>query len=463
MMRRIAILVVTAYAIAGVAAADLVRPAADVELLLARSGGDATTEVQTGSAFTQHPETLEGQALGQFARGNRIFSTPWIEAPASVTHFDGLGPFYTRRSCSGCHVHDGRGRPPAGPDDSAATIVVKLGRPSPSGGRLPDARYGGVLSERAVGGLAAEGRVVVEWDEIEHAYPDGARVALRRPRIRVADLGYGPLAADTRLSLRIPPAVFGAGLLEAVPDSLLAALADSADADGDGVSGRVAWLPRGTSAHRRAGRFGWKAAQRSVADQVATALNEDMGITTPSRPRTEITAVERAARSRPSGGHPELKGAALEALVNYCRWLAVPVRRGLEDAAVRRGAHCFLDSGCASCHIPTLTTGAADQPAIGRQVIHPYTDILLHDMGPELADGMPEAVASDAEWRTPPLWGLGLAETVNGRRFLLHDGRARTLEEAILWHGGEGSRSREAFHALRVTERRDLVQFLESL
>ena len=463
MMRRIAVLAATAYAMVAVAAADLPGSDPEVELLAARSGGDATTDVQSASAFTQHVAVLDAEALGQFARGNRIFSTPWVEAPASVTHFDGLGPFYTRRSCSGCHVHDGRGRPPEGPDDSTAAVVVKLGRRDRAGTRLPDPNYGGILSERAVRGLAAEGRLVVEWEAIEHAYPDGERAMLRRPRVRVADAGYGALAEDTRLSLRIPPAVFGSGLLEAVPDSLLLALADPDDADGDGVSGRVAWLGRGTSGGRRAGRLGWKAAQPSVAEQVATALNEDMGITTPSRPRTELTKVQRAARSRPSGGRPELAGAALEALVNYIRWIAVPARRGLEDAEVRRGALRFRDAGCADCHVPRLVTGAAGEPPLARQVIHPFTDLLLHDMGPGLADGMPEGAADDAEWRTPPLWGLGLTETVNGHRFLLHDGRARTLEEAILWHDGEASRSREAFRALSAAERRDLVRFLDSL
>jgi CxxC motif-containing protein (DUF1111 family) len=463
MMRRIVVLVASAYALAGVAAADLGGSSAAIELLLARSGGDATTDDRSGRAFAQPAAGLDAGARRRFARGDRIFRMPWVEAPASVAHFDGLGPFYTRRACAACHAADGRRRTPAGPEDPAAGVVVRLGRPGAAGDRLADPRYGTVLSERAVRGITPEGRLAVTWDEVPHTYPDGSVATLRRPRARLADLAYGPLAADTRFSLRIAPALAGAGLLEAVPESLLVALADAADADGDGISGRVAWLGGGAPAGRRAGRFGWKATQHSVADRVAAALAEDMGITTPSRPEPDVTDAEDAARSLPDGGRPELGGEALQALVDYCRWLAVPARRALDDVAVRRGARRFRDAGCASCHAPALVTGPAGQPALARQRIHPYTDLLLHDMGPGLADGMREGAAAAAEWRTPPLWGLGLAATAQGHRVLLHDGRARSLEEAILWHGGEGARSREAFRALSAAGRRDLVRFLESL
>jgi CxxC motif-containing protein (DUF1111 family) len=459
MMRRILGLIAALYALAGVAMAGLSTD----DLLSARSGGDATTDVQTGDAFTQHPGALDTPALAQFARGNRIFSTPWVEAPSSVSHFDGLGPFYTRHSCSGCHVHDGRARPPEGPADSSAAVVVKLAAVDASGVRRPDPRYGSVLSEHAVQGLAAEGRLVVEWQEIDQVYADGTHVTLRRPTLHATSLGVGALSRDTRLSLRIAPAVIGVGLLEAVPDSLLAALADSGDADRDGISGRISRPARGAPGAGPAGRFGWKATQPTVAGQVGTALNDDMGITSPYRPTTELTSVEGAARKRPTGGNPEIQGAEWQALVNYTRWVAVPARRDLDDPAVRRGAARFQDAGCARCHVATLTTGPADQPVLAHQVLHPFTDLLLHDMGEDLSDGMPEGDAAPSEWRTPPLWGLGLVTTVNGHRFLLHDGRARSLEEAILWHGGEAERSREAFRALPAEARRDLLRFLDSL
>jgi CxxC motif-containing protein (DUF1111 family) len=211
-----------------------------------------------------------------------------------------------------------------------------------------------------------------------------------------------------------------------------------------------------------AGRFGWKAAQPTVAAQVTVALVDDMGITTPARPEPGLTEAQAAARLRRNGGEPELDGKSLEALLTYCRLLAVPARRDLDDASVRRGAARFRELGCASCHVPALTTGAAPAPALAHQVIHPFSDLLLHDMGPELSDGVSEGDARAAEWRTPPLWGLGLARTVNGHLFLLHDGRARTTEEAILWHGGEARRSRDGFRSLPDAARRDLLRFLET-
>jgi CxxC motif-containing protein (DUF1111 family) len=462
-MRRAACLVALAYAAAGVAAADLASAPEILALLGTRPGGDATTAVQSASAFTQHPDGLDAKALQAFAHGNRIFSTPWVEAPASVRHFDGLGPYFSSRSCSGCHVHDGRGRPPEGPEDSVVARVVKLGRADASARGSRDPHYGVVLSDRAVRALAPEGRLVVHWEELERAYADGTRARLRRPRFQLAGLAYGPLAEDTRASLRVAPAVFGVGLLEAVPESLLGRLADPADANSDGISGRIHAVRTKGPGTTRPGRFGWKATQASVAGQVTTALVEDMGITTEARPEADLGVGQRAARARPQGGRPELERAALEALVTYCRLLAVPARRDLDDPSVRRGAARFREAGCVSCHVPSLVTADAVPAPLARQVIHPFTDLLLHDLGPELSDGMPEQAAAASEWRTPPLWGLGLVTRVNGHRFLLHDGRARTPEEAILWHGGEAQASRDAFRALTLEARRDLLRFLESL
>lgn len=461
-MRKFAPLIATAYLLAGAATAGLPDAPESIALLSARSGGDATSDVQSRGAFTQHVPGLDDDALRSFAYGNRIFSTPWVEAPASVAHFDGLGPFFSNRSCAGCHVRDGRGRPPEGARP-AGGAVVKLGVSATGEGHEPDPHYGSVLSERAVRGVAAEGRLRVEWEAVPHVYPDGSRTVLRHPRLRVTELAYGRMAKSTRISLRIAPAVIGVGLLESVGDSVIAAMADPDDADGDGVSGRVHWQPGGEAGAQRAGRLGWKATKGSVAEQVATALVEDMGITTPSRPSPEISPAARKARARVTGGEPELEGAALEALVQYCRMLAVPGRRNLSDPAVRRGAARFREAGCTSCHVGALTTSEVRPAALSRQVIHPFSDLLLHDMGPELSDGMPEADARAAEWRTPPLWGIGLATTVNGPRFLLHDGRARSLEEAILWHGGEAQRSRDAFRFLSADARNDLIRFLDSL
>jgi len=466
-MRRGIAFLATAYVIVSVASAARTEPGARSELHDERSAGDATVQVQSRSAFTQHVPGLTAEQLSAFALGDHVFRTPWVEAPASVAAFDGLGPFYSARSCSGCHMRDGRGHPPDGPDDVSRSMVVKLGVPDSAGRRRPDARYGGHLSERAVRGLTPEGRLVVRWEDFEHVYADGERTTLRRPRIEVAAAAYGALSHDTRISARIAPAVIGGGLLESVPDSVLIALADSGDADGDGISGRVHWReptkPGAAVPARRLGRFGWKATQPSLAAQVATALADDIGITTPARPELEFTRVQRTARGKPRGGEPELEGTTLAALIEYCRLVAVPARRDVDDPGVQRGAERFRDAGCTGCHVVTLPTGDDSVRAMSRQLIHPYSDLLLHDMGPGLSDGMPEGNAQPSEWRTPPLWGLGRSVVVSGYLFLLHDGRARTFEEAILWHDGEGRRSRDAFEALPAASRGDLIRFLESL
>jgi len=465
-MRRGIAFLAAAYVILSVASAARTEPGTGSELHDERSAGDATVPVQSRSAFTQHVPGLSAEQLSRFALGDHVFRTPWVEAPASVQAFDGLGPFYSARSCSGCHMRDGRGHPPDGPDDVSRSMVVKLGVPDSSGRRRPDARYGSHLSERAVRGLTPEGRLVVRWEDVEHVYADGEKATLRRPRIEIAAPDYGALSHDVRISARIAPAVIGGGLLESVPDSALMALADSGDADGDGVSGRVHWLEAtkpGAAPARRRGRFGWKASQPSLAAQVATALADDIGITTPARRELDLTRVQRAARSKPRGGEPELEGATLAALIEYCRLVAVPARRNVDDAVVRRGAERFRDAGCTGCHVATLPTGDDSVRAMARQLIHPYSDLLLHDMGPGLSDGMPEGNAQASEWRTAPLWGLGRSVVVSGYLYLLHDGRARTFEEAILWHDGEARRSRDAFEKLPADSRSDLLRFLESL
>jgi CxxC motif-containing protein (DUF1111 family) len=463
MMRRAARLIAAAYAVAALAVAVRAEAPPPEWMTSTRSGGEATTEVQSRVAFSQHAPGLTVEELAAFAFGNRVFSTAWIEAPASVEMFDGLGPFFSSRSCSGCHLRDGRGRPPDGPADLTRSMITRLASVDDRGAPRPDRVYGTQLSERALQGLEPEGRLAVRWIERAHRYPDGARASLRAPRFAIVERGYGPIEPSTRLSARIAPAVIGVGLLELVPDSALFALADPDDADRDGISGRVHGSASAGADGRRSGRFGWKATQATVADQIVSALAGDIGITTPAHRTLELSGAQRAAAARPSGGEPELEGRPFASLLAYCRMLAVPARRGAEKPAVMRGAHRFVEVGCAGCHTPTLGTGDSEVRALSRQTIHPYTDLLLHDLGPELSDGMPEKDAAAAEWRTPPLWGLGLAARVDGYLFLLHDGRARSMEEAILWHGGEAKQSRDAFRSLPAPARSDLLRFLESL
>jgi CxxC motif-containing protein (DUF1111 family) len=272
------------------------------------------------------------------------------------------------------------------------------------------------------------------------------------------------MLAGTMISPRVAPQVIGLGLLEAVTEDTLVGLADPFDADGDGISGRVSHLPNPERSGTTVGRFGWKANQPSIRQQVAGAFLGDMGITSPVNPAEDCTAVELECAAAPSGGSPEIPEARLADVVLYSRLLAVPARRDLDEPQVLRGEDMFEELGCATCHRPSLETGAFESlPELAHQVIRPFTDLLLHDMGPELADGRPDHEASGSEWRTPPLWGIGLLHTVNGHTRLLHDGRARNAEEAVLWHDGEARASRDAFVAARAGDRAALLRFLESL
>jgi CxxC motif-containing protein (DUF1111 family) len=257
--------------------------------------------------------------------------------------------------------------------------------------------------------------------------------------------------------------MIGLGLLEAVPESTLEALADESDHDGDGISGRVNLVWDVREGRARPGRFGWKANVTTIAQQTAGAFLGDLGITSSMFPDEACPDGQTACRAAPNGGAPELTDQKLDAVVLYARSLAVPARRGVGDARVTRGEALFAQAGCGSCHTPKLVTGDSDVPAFTRQTIRPYTDLLVHDLGPELADGRPDGRASGSEWRTPPLWGLGLLERVSKHQHLLHDGRARGVAEAILWHGGEAANARERFRTLSKEDRAALLAFLSAL
>jgi CxxC motif-containing protein (DUF1111 family) len=445
-------------------------PAAATELAV----GDATiTEALGGAtsrpgvnrnAFALAAANLTQEEVRVFFFGNRLFNTNWVVAPSSTDGFDGLGPLFNRVSCSGCHLRDGRGQSPAGADDEMLSALVRLSLDGegPHGEPLAHPFYGDQLSERAIPGVLPEGRVELTWEEIEGTYADGAPYTLRKPVIVFRDLPYGPLDG-VLTSLRVAPAVFGMGLLEAIPTETLQALADPDDRNGDGISGRLNQVWDMTAGAAVPGRFGWKANQPSVLQQTASAAIGDIGLSTDLFPEQNCLSAQGDCLAQQDGGAPEISAEFLAKLVLYGRTLAVPLARNLGDPQVQQGAAHFAALGCAACHLPTLATGPHEVAAVANQTIHPFTDLLLHDMGPGLADGRPDFLASGSEWRTAPLWGLGLIELVNGHRFLLHDGRARGPEEAILWHGGEAEAAKEAFRQLSAEEREALIAFLLAL
>jgi CxxC motif-containing protein (DUF1111 family) len=436
------------------------------------SGGATSVRIANASAFSLPAANMPLSRRLDFSVGNSFFRNPWVIAPSSTAARDGLGPLFNTNACQNCHIKDGRGHPPEPGHVNQVSMLVRLSiAPRADGsdaealrvhGNVPEPTYGLQLQDFAVANLAAEGRVNVAYWEFPVTLADGTIVMLRRPMVSISDLGYGPLHPDTELSARVAPPMIGLGLLAALTAEDILSREDPEDSDGDGISGRANRVWDASGSITVLGRFGWKAGQPNLSQQNAAAFNNDMGITSLLLSREECPFSKDVCRSL-SGGAPELEPHIHEQVDFYTANLAVPVRRNLDDPAVHAGWQVFLDAGCAACHTPTWTTGASPHEWLSNQTIHPFTDLLLHDMGPGLADGRSEFLASGSEWRTPPLWGIGLTETVGGHFSLLHDGRARNLLEAILWHGGEAAASQQAVRQLPTRQRNDLLAFLNSL
>ncbi|MGH7713919.1 MAG: di-heme oxidoredictase family protein [Gemmatimonadaceae bacterium] len=426
------------------------------------SAGSATVFDVTGRAFEQPVPALTGQRLAQHELGDSLFALGFLDAatsPAGAPNV-GLGPLFNNTSCFACHEQNGRGQPPLVPR-AFRGMLFRLSVP----GFVADAPprpvpgYGGQLQNRAIVGTPPEGTVDISYERIDGQFADGTRYELQRPTYRLASL-YIPPPPNVMVSPRVAPQIVGLGLLEAVPDALILVRSDENDRDGDGISGKANVISGGITTGRQLGRFGHKANTASLLIQAATAYNEDVGITSPLLP-TEHCALQLPICSQHT---PDVTSAHLDAVVFYTRTLAVPARRNVHDAEVRRGATLFAQVRCTACHTPTLRTAATGvEPELANLTIQPYTDLLLHDMGPELADGRPDFRASGSEWRTPPLWGIGLSAFVTGHTRFLHDGRARSLEEAVLWHGGEALAARELYRGLTKSERDALLRFLGSL
>jgi CxxC motif-containing protein (DUF1111 family) len=447
----------------------------------AKPAGAATVRAtNTADAFSQHSANMPFEDEMRFKLGNALFRKTWVASPASTLASDGLGPLYNARACQDCHLKDGRGHPPETPDDSRVSMFLRLsvlGGPSPDGiaewlATQPDPTYGGQLQDLAAPGHAAEGRMDITYTEIPVTLADGTVISLRDPAYSFANPGYGTPSADLLISPRVAPQMIGLGLLEAIPAADILALADPDDANGDGISGRAQIVPSVEFGVPMLGRFGLKAGAPTVKEQSAGAFAGDMGLSTTLHPDPwgDCTTGEDSCRDAQHGQETdnrdglEVDGESLEFVTFYSRNLGVPERRNPDDLLVLRGKEVFHTTGCQSCHTPKHVTHRLDgQPEQSFQLIWPYTDLLLHDMGPGLADNRPEGRATGSEWKTPPLWGIGLTETVSGHTQFLHDGRARNLLEAILWHGGEAQAQRDAVVSLNPEDREALIAFLESL
>jgi CxxC motif-containing protein (DUF1111 family) len=431
----------------------------------ALSGGATTVFDESRDAFSRSAANLSDANKTAFFAGNAFFKRNWVSAPASTEGFDGLGPTFNARSCSTCHFKDGRGAPPRG-DEAFSGLLLRLSVPGETehGEPAPEPSYGGQFNHQAVPGVEPEGMAQIERTEIRGRYADGSSYTLEQPAYVFTALHFGALAPDAMVSPRVAPAVFGLGLLEAIAETTIEDLADPDDTDADGISGRANYVWDPLSQGVRLGRFGWKANQAGIEQQNSGALLGDIGLTSPLFASQDCPAPQSACQGAANGGEPEVEQDKVDVLTAYMRLLAVPARRNVGDAEVLRGKALFAEVGCEDCHVETLRTAElAGFPELSQQIIHPYTDLLLHDMGEGLADGRPDFLAEGNEWRTPPLWGIGLVKTVNGHTRFLHDGRARDLAEAVLWHGGEAAAAQAQFKALSAAQRSALIAFLSSL
>ncbi len=430
------------------------------------AGGPGGTVFIGAEGFSMPMGTASPKHRIDFVVGKSLFKENWVSTPSSVRNRQGLGPMFNAQSCSTCHFKDGRGQPPATAADSMVSMLVRISIPGVNsvGGPNPVPGYGDQFNHRANVGVRSEGDVHVSFTPKTGKYADGTAYELLEPHYEFTGLQFGPMPENLMISARTAPQIVGLGLLEGISEKDILALADPDDRDGDGISGRpnLVWDVRAKK--KRLGRFGWKANQPSVRQQNAGALLGDMGVTSPLFPQQNCNPGAADCLSAPALKGTEIDDSDLDRMESYVKLIAVPIRRNIGNPAVLEGRTAFLAAKCQSCHVPSFTTEKNLKfSELSGVKIFPYTDLLLHDMGPGLADNRPDFEASGSEWRTAPLWAIGVIPSVNGHTRLLHDGRARNTEEAILWHGGEAEASKQVFLKLPETSRKNLVRFVESL
>lgn len=437
------------------------------------SGGKTTVKKSGANAFSQPANNLPLSKRLDFSVGNSFFKNPWVPAPSSTDARDGLGPLFNTNGCQNCHIKDGRGHAPQHENDLAVSMLLRMSIPAVTSqqkaiyeklGVVPEPTYGDQLQDFALPNVKPEGQIAITYTPVNVQFSDGETVTLRQPHVEVKDLGYGELHPDTMFSPRIAPAMVGLGLLESVDAQDILAWEDPDDLDNNGISGRANWVWDKSGDNIALGRFGWKAGQPSLMQQNAAAFNGDIGLTSSLFPESNCQASQTVCQRMPNGGEPEVSDNVLKFVEFYSQHLAVPSRRVSDKVQVKIGGELFKTLGCEGCHRKKMQSGVREGlPALSNQTFYPYTDLLLHDMGEGLADNRPEAMANGREWRTAPLWGIGYTKEVSGVENYLHDGRARSLMEAILWHGGEAQSARDAVLTLDKSERDALIAFLKSL
>ena len=425
--------------------------------------GSITLPRVPSNSYIQPGKGLDGRQKLNFWTGFSLFRDPWVIAPSSTTDRDGLGPLFNTRSCTSCHTGGSRGRMSLEGTHVPNALVLRLGSTIET--NAVDFNYGGQIQPRSIdSALPPEAKLTLHYEVISGQYPDGSGYQLQKPELELAELGYGPLSKDIKLSPRYSPNIYGMGLLDAISEQDLLNLEDIVDQDGDGISAKYNRVDDVETGKIAIGRFGLKAKQPNLKQQVAAAFRDDIGITNALFPEQNCSESQDHCRQLEQATGLEINDKLLDLVMDFSRYIGVPPARNIHQPAATKGRQWFHQVGCAGCHTPSFTTDK-NYPieALANVTIWPYTDLALHDMGDDLADGVKEYSATGQEWRTPPLWGIGLqAQFLKNPRYL-HDGRARTIEEAILWHGGEAQLSKMSYTELTKEERDALLFFVESL
>lgn len=460
-----------------------------------KQGGDTGITITSAESYSKPASNLTALRKGDFFVGNAFFMQPWVIAPASTDSRDGLGALFNVAACQSCHIKDGRGHAPMSGDDDADSLLIRLSMPATTNKQRQQLRdsliekvthpmYGGQLQDRSIQNVPVEAHIAIEWTDKPMTFSDGHIETLRQPTFKLTNAGYGAFDDELMVSPRVAPPMIGLGLIEQISDADIKKQAIGNDKNKDGIRGKFNWVMDPQTGKAALGRFGWKAGQTRLLTQNQSAFNEDMGLTSNIRSHESCMPMQTACINATTGadeqgdGKPpvEVNDEIATFVEFYTRNLAVPHRRNAEDRQVLAGKKRFYDMGCQSCHTPRYQLPKTDDDHLEqhRQVIYPYTDLLLHDMGDDLADRtiagtLPpkdvqvEFLATSYEWRTPALWGIGLAQTVDSQATFLHDGRARTLMEAVLWHGGEAKKQQEKVLMLDKQGRTELNAFLNSL
>lgn len=447
------------------------------------AGGVGTVFIENKNAYSLPLKNLKVENRINFFVGNSMFKREWL--PPSKLHFakDGLGPLFNADSCQACHINDGRGHLPSSnwPNDDAISLVIALSIPPQDDMQkkqietfklksIPDPIYGTQLSDFAIDGVPPEGKIDIEYDYYSVAFDNGKVVNLSKPKFSISNLKYGELHPNIQISARVAQPIIGLGLIEGISIDDIMANADPDDNNKDGISGKASIVFDELSEKNVLGRFGWKSSQPSILQQTTDAAYHDMGLSnTFSSKLNNCSEAQTSCQSMATGNSIEYDGVEvsneqIDLMVFYQKHLSPPGRRNVNDPEVLKGKKIFFESGCNSCHVQKYTTSIDEKnPSLSEQLIWPYSDFLLHDMGKDLADNLSEFNATGAEWRTPPLWGIGLTKLVSGQTHFLHDGRARNILEAILWHGGEAEESKKKILKLSLVELEYLLKFIKSL